>query len=138
MLKEELISIKSTITEIRKFGLTIGIFLLAIAGFLFCKQRPGSQYFVYLGGGFVLLGLIVPIMLKPIYKLWMSFAVVMGFFMTRVILMILYFGLFTPISLIAKALGKDLLEERWKKNAATYWVKRLAMPYDSKSAENMF
>lgn len=138
MLLAEIKSIKSTKPELRKFGLTIGIFLLVIAAFLFWKQRPSFLYFAYIGGGFALLGLAVPILLKPIYKVWMSFAVVMGFIMTRVILTVLYFGMFTPIALLTKLLGKDLLEERWDKNAATYWVKRPATKFDPKSAENMF
>jgi hypothetical protein len=68
----------------------------------------------------------------------MSFAVVMGFVMTRVILTILFYGLFTPASLVSKLLGKDLLDERWDKKAETYWVKRPATPFDPRSAENMF
>ena len=138
MLLDEIKSIKATTKEARKFGLTIGIFLLAIAAWLLWKQRPSFPYFAYTGGGFVLAGLILPGLLKPIYKVWMSFAVVMGFIMTRVILTILYFGVFTPIALAAKVLGKDLLDERWDKKAETYWVKRLATAYDPKSAENMF
>lgn len=138
MLRDEIKSIKGTQPELRKFGLTIGIFLLIIAGFLFWKQRPSFLYFAYTGGGFALLGLAVPMVLRPIYKVWMSFAVVMGFVMTRVILTILYFGMFTPIALIAKILGKDLLDERWDKKATTYWVKRPQTTFDPKSAENMF
>jgi len=138
MLLDEIKSIRGTKPELRKFGLTIGIFLLLIAGFLFWKQRPSFSYFAYIGGGLALLGLIAPILLKPIYKVWMSFAVVMGFIMTRVILTVLYFGMFTPISLLTKLLGKDLLDERLDKNAASYWVKRPASTFDPKSAENMF
>ena len=138
MLKDEIKSIKGTKPELRKFGLTIGIFLLLIAGFLFWKQRSSFPYFACVGGGFALVGLVVPIVLKPIYKVWMSFAVVMGFVMTRVILTILYFGMFTPVALIARLLGKDLLDEGWDKNATTYWVKRPATTFDPKSAENMF
>ncbi|MGH7597068.1 MAG: SxtJ family membrane protein [bacterium] len=138
MILDEIKSIKATTKEARKFGFTIGIFLLVIAAWLFWKQRPSFPYFAYIGGGFALAGLILPVLLKPIYKVWMSFAVVMGFIMTRVILTILYFGMFTPIALVAKFLGKDLLDERWDKNAGTYWVKRPATTYDPKSAENMF
>jgi hypothetical protein len=138
MLLDEIKSIKGTKLELRKFGVTIGIFLLLIAAWLFWKQRPSFSYFAYIGGGFVLAGLILPMLLKPIYKVWMSFAVVMGFIMTRGILTIIYFGLFTPIALAAKLLGKDLLDEKWDKKAGTYWVKRPATAYDPKSAENMF
>lgn len=138
MLLEEIKSIKATTKEVRKFGVTIGILLLVIAAWLFWKQRPSFPYFAYAGGGLVLAGLILPVLLKPIYKVWMSFAVVMGFVMTRVILTVIYFGMFTPMALAAKLLGKDLLDERLDKNAGTYWVKRPTTTYDPKSAENMF
>lgn len=138
MLLDEIKSIKATTREARKFGLTIGIFLLVIAAWLFWRQRPSFPYFAYAGAGLALAGLILPVLLKPVYKVWMSFAVVMGFIMTRVILTIIYFGLFTPIALAAKLLGKDLLDERWDKNAGTYWVKRPATTYDPKLSENMF
>ena len=138
MLLQEIKNIKATTKEARKFGLTIGIFLLGIAGLLFWKQRPGFASFAYAGAGFAALGVLVPALLKPVYKVWMSFAAVMGFIMTRVILTVLFFGLFTPASLVAKLLGKDLLEQRWDKKAGTYWVKRPAAPFDPRSAENMF
>lgn len=138
MLLDEIKSIRATIKEARKFGLTIGILLLVVAAWLFWKQRPSFSYFAYIGGGLMLAGLFLPMLLKPIYKVWMSFAVVMGFIMTRVILTVIYFGMFTPIALAVKLLGKDLLDEKWDKNAGTYWVKRPAPTYDPKSAENMF
>ncbi|MGH7493268.1 MAG: SxtJ family membrane protein [bacterium] len=138
MLLDEIKSIKATTKEARKFGLTIGIFLLVIAGLLFWKQRPSFSAFAYAGAGFVFLGLLAPLLLKPVFKVWMSFAVVMGFVMTRVILAVLFFALFTPVSLVAKLLGKDLLDERWDKNADTYWVKRPPAFFDPRSAENMF
>ena len=138
MLLDEIKNINATTREARKFGLTIGIFLLVIAGLLFWKQRPSFSTFACAGAGFVLLGLLVPLLLKPVFKVWMSFAVVMGFVMTRVILTVLFFAMFVPVSLAAKLLGKDLLEERWDKNAETYWVKRPPAPYDPRSAEIMF
>jgi hypothetical protein len=138
MLLEEIKSIKSTRRDLRKFGLTVGIFLLIIAGFLFWKQRPSFPYFAYAGGALALAALIAPFLLKPVYKIWMSFAVVMGFIMTRMILTLLYYGLFTPTALVTKLLGKDLLEQDWDRKAASYWVKRPVAPFDSKSAENMF
>lgn len=138
MVIDEIKSIKATPQEARKFGLTIGIFLLVLAGFLFWKQRAGFPYFAYAGTGLALLGMAAPVLLKPLYIVWMSFAMVMGFIMTRVILTILFFGLFTPFSLVAKLLGKDLLDERWDKNTTTYWMKRPKTTFDPKSAENMF
>lgn len=138
MLLKEIRDIRATTKEARKFGLTIGLFLLALSGFLFWKGRPSSQAVALAGGAFALLGLAAPILLKPIYKVWMTFAVVMGFIMTRVILSVLFYAIFTPVSVVARLLGRDLLGERLDDGAATYWVRRPSEPFDPKSSERMF
>ncbi|NUM72825.1 hypothetical protein HUU40_00545 [candidate division KSB1 bacterium] len=138
MLREEIESIKTTKPALHKFGLAFGTGLLIIASVLVLKERSAFLYFIFAGIVFTALGLAVPILLKPVYKVWMSFAVVMGFIMTRVILTVIFYGLFTPISLLAKLFGKDLLDEHWDENTKTYWVKRPAASFDPTSAENMF
>lgn len=138
MIRAELQAIKSTRNELRKFGFTMSAVLLLVAAFLFWKQKPSMQYFLYAGLGLGVLGLILPQLLRPFYYFWMALAVLMGFVMTRVILTLLYFGLFTPIAILVRLLGKDLLEERWNKNAETYWSKRPSAPFDPRAAENMF
>lgn len=46
----------------------------------------------------------------------------------RVVLAVLFYLVVTPISLVAKWFGKDLLDERIDKTATTYWKKRPARP----------
>lgn len=138
MIRAELQAIKSTRNELRKFGFTMSVVLVLVAAFLFWKQKPSTYYFLYVGLAFGALGFILPQLLRPVYYFWMALAVLLGFVMTRVILTLLYFGLFTPIAVLVRLLGKDLLEERWNKNAETYWSKRPSAPFDPKSAENMF
>ncbi len=138
MLLEEIKSIPSTNKDLRKFGVTIGAVLLIIAGVLFWKSKPIYLYFGATAIVFAALSLLLPMILRPIYRAWMAFAVVMGFVMTRVILTALFFGLFTPIAFVARLLGKDLLNERIDKNAMTYWVKRERQSYAPESSERMF
>lgn len=138
MLLEEIKSIPSTNKDLRKFGVTIGAVLLIIAGVLFWKSKPIYLYFGATAIVFAALSLLLPMILRPIYRAWMAFAVVMGFVMTRVILTALFFGLFTPIAFVTKLLGKDLLNERIDKNAMTYWVKRERQSYAPESSERMF
>lgn len=138
MLREEIESFEATKPALRKFGLAFGAVLLLIASILVWKEQAAFPYFVVAGIIFTALGLAIPILLRPVYKVWMSFAVVIGFIMTRVILTVIFYGLFTPISLVARLFGKDWLEEHWDENAKTYWVKRPAASLDPTSAENMF
>ena len=138
MLLEEIKGIKSTIPEVRKFGFTIGAVLLVIGGLLLWKEKPSFWYFGAAALTFAALGLIAPIILKPVFRAWMTFAVVMGFVMTRVILGVMFYGIFTPVSLLLRLLRKDLLQQQIDQTATSYWIKRPRAKYEPQTSERMF
>ena len=118
---EELRNIKSEKSDLWKFGITIGIVLMIIAGFLFWKEKESFQIFFTVGIVLCALGILIPIVLKPIYWIWMIFAVILGWFMTRVILSLLFYVVFTSIGLTLRFFGKQFLELRWDKSKESYW-----------------
>jgi len=140
MIKEDLQLLKQATTRkvLRSFGLSIGGVLLAIAAFLFWKESSAAVYFTVPGALLVVFGLLLPNALKQLYWGWMTVALAIGFVMTRVIFTIVYMLVFTPTSLIAKLLGKDLLEAGIDKEAKTYWKKREQAEYDPASTENQY
>lgn len=117
---EEIKNIKTRLKDLRSFGITFGIIILVIAGFLLFKEKDSYQVFLYLSSIFIGLGLVVPIILKPIYLLWMVFAVILGWIMTRLILSIVYYFILTPIGIITRLLGEDFLGLK-KSNVESYW-----------------
>ena len=120
---EEIKNIKTRIKDLRSFGVTIGIIVLIIAGLLLYKENESSQIFLYIAGAFFGLGLLIPIILKPIYIIWMVFAVILGWIMTRVILSLLFYIIMTPIGVVMRILGNDLLGLN-KSNKESYWNNR--------------
>jgi hypothetical protein len=54
----------------------------------------------------------------------MSLAIVLGFIMSRVILTVLFYLVLTPISFLAKLVGKKFMVLKYDKSAKTYWEKR--------------
>jgi|TARA_B100001996_G_C18569673_1_gene557914 hypothetical protein len=118
---EEIKNIKSEKSDLRKFGITIGVILLIIAGFLFWKEKESSQILLTFGVTLCILGIVIPFILKPIYWVWMIFATILGWIMTRVILSLLFYIIFTPIGLIPRFFGKQFLELRWDKSKESYW-----------------
>ncbi|MEE9543029.1 MAG: SxtJ family membrane protein [Thermodesulfobacteriota bacterium] len=135
---EEIKAIKSTRKELRNFGLVVGGVLFAIGAFLYWKERPAHPYFLIIGGVLAFAGLILPSILKPFQKVWMGFAVVMGFFMTRVILTILYFAVLTPISIAARIFGKKFMELKIPEEKESYWNIRDVKKLDKKDYERQF
>ena len=120
---EEIQGITSTKKELRGFGITIGIIFLLITGFLFFKEKESFQIFLYIGGFFIALGLILPRILNPFYLIWMTFAVIFGWVMTRLILSILFYSLITAIGFLARIFGKDFLNLK-SDNRDSFWNMR--------------
>lgn len=53
----------------------------------------------------------------------------------RVILIVIYFLFITPLAIIMKILGKDMLDRKISKDAPTYWVKRPLLKTDKERLE---
>jgi hypothetical protein len=124
MIKDEIKNIKSGRKELREFGLVVGGVILVIGGFLLYRHRPAGPWFAGVGAVLVAFGLVAPALLKPLQKVWMAFAVLMGWFMTRLILGALFYLVFTPIGLGARIFGHSFMPLQFDKSADTYWIRR--------------
>ena len=124
MIKEEINQIKESKKDLRKFGYTVGIVILIIAAFLFYKEKPAYIYLTVLGLFLIFSAFIFPQILRPLNKLWMTLAILLGFVMTRVILSLLFYLVLTPLRFIALIFGKRFLDLGIDKNKTSYWEKR--------------
>lgn len=140
LLKQEMNSIikNENNQEFRKFGLTIGIFLVALSIFLLWRGVDSYLYIFSIGLFLTLFGLVKPKFLRPIYILWMMFALILAHIITRVILTIIFIILFTPIGLILRFLRKDILNEKYDRHTESYWIKREEVPFDPKTLEKQY
>ena len=120
-MKEEIKNISSTKKDIRKFSYLVGGILVIISLFLLWKGSTSFTLILGIGAGLIIIGMIFPIILKPIYIAWMIFAVILGWIMTRVILTILFYLIVTPIALIAKIFRKRFLDLSFRTEADSYW-----------------
>ena len=120
---DELKNIKLANKDFKSFGFIIGIILSLFGLFLFYKQIDYFIYFVSVGSTFLTLGLIAPKILKPIYVVWMTLAVVIGWIMTRLILSVLFYSVITGIAILTRIIGKDFLNLKIK-NKESYWNNR--------------
>lgn len=132
MIIEEIRSIDSSPRQLRKFALAMAVPLALIGGFLLWRERTYYRYFFIASGLFVCPGLLIPVILTPLHKTWMAFSIITGWFMTRLILCVLFFIVLTPMALLLRLLGKDLLNTKFDRTASqTYWL-----PRDNADARN--
>ena len=138
MFKEEFRNIKETKKDLRKFGITVGGVLILIAALLFYFDKFSAPYFGVIGAILFLTGIVIPQVLKPLNKIWMGLAIVLGFFMSRLILTILFYLILTPIAFIAKIVGKKFMLLKYDKSAKTYWEKRTHIQKNPLDYERQF
>ena len=83
---------------------------------------PLSQGLAAAGGALVLLGTLLPTALRPLFRVWMLLAVVMGFVMTRVLLTAVFVLVVTPLAVLRRALGHDPMRRR--RPDGSLWIAR--------------
>ena len=71
-----------------------------------------------------LLSLTAPAGLRPLYVGLTLIALPIGFVVSHVILGVLFYGVFTPVALVFRLIGRDALHRRFDPAAETYWVRR--------------
>jgi hypothetical protein len=135
---EEIKNLKFEKKDLRNFGITIGLILLFLSGFFFFKEKESYKAILYIAGSFIGFGIIIPSILKPIYIIWMVFAIILGWFMTRVILSLLFYTVISPIGFVARIFGKDFLDTIKKKEESSYWNIRDSSVEQNQNYENQF
>ena len=124
--------------NLRKFGITMSGAFAVIALIISLKQRHSPVPVSGISAAFLFIALIVPRSLKWIYILWMRFAFILGWVNTRIILCILFYLFFTPISIGIKILRKDLLDRRLDKSSDSYWKKKEKKSFNPLNYERQF
>ena len=73
---------------------------------------------------FLLLGILNSRFLTPLNKLWYKFGIFLGSIVSPIVMGVIFFIVVTPIGLIMRFLGKDLLRINKNKIVSTYWINR--------------
>jgi hypothetical protein len=124
MLREELDRLPTAPRDLRRFGLLVGGVFLALAAWALYRNRTFWPWFAAPGVPLALLGLLRPRSLKHAYLAWMSLALVLGLLVSTLLLALLFYLVVTPVGLLARLCGKDFLQRRISRGAASYWIRR--------------
>lgn len=114
-------SASSESRRLRKFGVTVGAAFGILGAVLTWRGASAGPFLLALAVLLVGSGLAVPRVLRPIEMVWMRVATAIGYVMTRVILVLAYYLVITPMGLLLRLLGKDLLGLRIERDRSSYW-----------------
>ncbi len=124
--------------NLKNFGITMCIAFLVITGLIIIRHRHSIAPTAVISGVFLLLALIHPLLLKPIYIIWMRLAYALGWLNTRIILLIIFYIVFTPIGLALRLFRVDLLDRKIDKNKDSYWLKKEKKEFKTLDYERQF
>ena len=111
------------ISSNRSFGIVFFVVFLLIALYPLTYSGELRIWSVIISLIFMVLGLINSKILTPLNKLWFRFGIFLGKIISPVIMGIIFFLVVTPIGLVMRLLGKDLLNLRYNKNKS-YWIEK--------------
>lgn len=108
----------------RSFGFLFFVVFLIIGLWPLKNGGDINSYFLIASTIFLILGLINSKILSPLNKLWIKFGEILGAVIAPIVMAIVYFIFLTPVSLIVRVFGKDLLGLKFFKKKKSYWIKR--------------
>ena len=111
-------------TQNRSFGMLFFIVFLILALWPLTKSSDLNIYLLSISLIFLLLGLLNSKILSPLNTIWIKFGEILGKIVAPIVMAVVYFVILTPISLIVRIFGKDLLGIKFRSNLKTYWIKR--------------
>ena len=112
------------ISSNRSFGIVFFVVFLLIALYPIINSEEIRIWSLIISFIFIILGLLNSKILTPLNKLWFKFGVILGKIISPIIMGIIFFLVVTPIGLIMKVLGKDLLRLKYNKKDNTYWIEK--------------
>ena len=109
------------ISSNRSFGTVFFIVFLLISLYPLLKGNDLRIWSLIISFIFLVLGLINSKILTPLNRLWFKFGLLLGKFISPLIMGIIFFVVVTPIGIIMRLLKKDLLNLKFNKKE-TYWI----------------
>ena len=111
------------ISSNRSFGIVFFIFFLIVSFYPLLNENAIKLWALIISIIFLLLGLINSIILTPLNKIWCKFGILLGNFISPIVIGLVFFLVVTPTAFIMKFFGKDILNLK-KSNKKSYWIKK--------------
>ena len=108
----------------RNFGFFFTcVFAAAAAYFYYSTNVSWANVLIAIALVFLLITLLKSETLLPLNKLWMRFGLLLGMIVSPIVLGIIFFGLFTPIAMLMRIIGRDELKLKLSQRESN-WITR--------------
>ena len=111
------------ISSNRSFGIVFFVFFFIVSMFPLLNDGNIRFWSLIISIIFLILGILNSKILTPLNQVWFKFGILLGRFVSPVVMGIVFFAIVTPTSVIMRILQKNLLNLK-KSNKKTYWIER--------------
>lgn len=120
----ELSALDTSSKAMRKFGLTVGGVFAGITALGVWKHwsQPAVITLGSLAAFLLVFGLIAPALLRLPHRLWMTFALALGWCMSRLILSILFVLAVIPVAMLGRVMRLPFIQIRRHTPRNSYWI----------------
>ena len=107
----------------RSFGIVFFLVFLLISIYPLINNDSIRIWSLVVSLIFLFLGIINSNLLLPLNKLWFKFGIFLGKIISPIIMGIIFFLVVTPIGLIMRLIGKDVLNLKYN-DYRSYWIEK--------------
>ena len=107
----------------RSFGIVFFIVFLIIAIYPMLNEGDVRFWSLIISLIFLILGILNSKFLTPLNKIWFKFGIILGKFFSPLIMALIFFLVVTPIGLVLRLIGKDVLNLKFNNNKS-YWIEK--------------
>src|SRR5262245_54185555 len=114
--------------QLRHFsGIWLPAFFVTLQTFMY--YRAGALMPIWVWSVIALVsvtGLIRPAVIRPVYLSWMWAAYPIGWTVSSLMMLSVFFLLITPVGLIMRLFGYDPMKRRFERTVKSYWTTHLS------------
>ena len=108
----------------RSFGIVFTIVFLAVGIWVVSGGQSKGWLFFVSAALFLVVAIARPSILGPFNRSWAKFGLLLGQVFNPLLLGVVFFLVVTPIAVVLRLLGKDLLHLKSKSDLKSYWIDR--------------
>tara|TARA_B100000963_G_scaffold22767_1_gene17046 strand:- start:86 stop:472 length:387 start_codon:yes stop_codon:yes gene_type:complete len=107
----------------KSFGIVFFFVFFLIGIYPLLNSNDLRFWSLFLSIIFLILGLMNSKILTPLNRIWFKFGMLLGTIVSPFVMGVIFFLIVTPIGVIMKITGKDLLNLKYS-NKNTYWIEK--------------
>ena len=108
----------------RNFGIVFAVVFLLIAAQPLLHGGTPRWWALAIAATFGATAFVAPAVLRPLNVVWFKFGMALHHVVNPIVMGAIFFGAVTPMAMLLRVLGKDLLSLKLSQQISTYWIGR--------------